>query len=279
MVLPRLALKSKIMSDIGFSRYVAIGDSQTEGLWDGDDTTGVVGFADRLAALLDARYPGLMYANLAIRGKRVIDVLNDQLPQALAMDPDLVTVCIGMNDVTRPGRTFTKAMADLNEVYRQLADSGATVVTTLFPDVAKMLPVGRLIGTRIQQVNAIIRAAAERHGFGLVDLYNVESMHEPSIWSHDRMHASTRGHILFAEAAAEALKLPGSNNDWALPSGEEAQDSFWERMCAQAQWTRGLLIPWLWRHARGRSSGDGRDPKYGELQVVSEHVRAAHQTA
>ncbi|MCX2929146.1 SGNH/GDSL hydrolase family protein [Mycobacterium sp. CVI_P3] len=267
------------MSDIGFSRYVAIGDSQTEGLWDGDDTVGVIGFADRLAVLLDARYPGLRYANLAIRGKRVIDVLNDQLPQALAMDPDLVTVCIGMNDVTRPGRTFTSAMADLGDVYQQLADSGATVVTTLFPDVAKLLPVGRLIGSRIQQVNAVIRGAAERHGFGLVDLYSAASMSESSVWSHDRMHASTRGHILFAEAAAEALRLHGSNHDWAKPSGEVVQDSFWERLYAQAQWTRGLLIPWLWRHARGRSSGDGRDPKYSELQPVSERVRAAHQPA
>ncbi|BBX10754.1 SGNH/GDSL hydrolase family protein [Mycolicibacterium aichiense] len=267
------------MSDIGFSRYVAIGDSQTEGLWDGDDTQGLIGFADRLAATLDHRHPGLLYANLAIRGKRVIDVLQDQLPRALSMDPDLVTVCIGMNDVTRPGRTFAKAMADLDDVYRQLAESGATVVTTTFPDVAKMLPVGRLIGARIRQVNAVIRQAADRHGFGLVDLYNAESMNETSNWSHDRMHASTRGHILFAEAAAEALKLPGSNHDWAQPSGEEIQDSFWQRMYAQGQWTRGLLIPWLWRHARGRSSGDGRDPKYGVLQPVSQLVLEANQTA
>lgn len=279
MLLTYLALQFKIMSDIGFSRYVAIGDSQTEGLWDGDDTVGVIGFADRLAVLLDARYPGLRYANLAIRGKRVIDVLENQLPRALAMDPDLVTVCVGMNDVTRPGRTFTKAMADLDKVYRQLADSGATVVTTTFPDVAKMLPVGRLIGSRIQQVNDVIQSAATRHGFALVDLYNADAMREPSIWSHDRMHASTRGHILFAEAAAEALKLPGSNHDWAQSSGEQLHDSFAGRISAQFQWTRSLLIPWIWRHARGRSSGDGREPKIGELQPVSERLRAAQQSA
>ena len=76
------------------SRYVAIGDSQTEGLWDGDDDTGLTGFADRLAVTLDSHYPGLLYANLAVRGRQVIDVLNDQLPAALAMRPDLVTVCI-----------------------------------------------------------------------------------------------------------------------------------------------------------------------------------------
>ncbi|AQT78053.1 lysophospholipase [Mycolicibacterium litorale] len=266
------------MSDIGYSRFVAIGDSQTEGLWDGDDTTGVIGFADRLAAMLDSRYPGLLYANLAVRGKRVADVLNNQLPQALAMDPDLVTVCVGMNDVTRPGGAFTAALADLDEVYRRLAESQATVVTTLFPDIAKMLPVGRLIGDRIEQVNGVIKAAADRHGFGLVDLYHAPSMSEALTWSHDRMHASTRGHILFAEAAAEALKLPGSNHDWAQATGGYTEANSFERLYALAQWTRGLLIPWVWRHARGRSSGDGRDPKYSQLQPVSERVRQASHT-
>ena len=87
----------------GYSRYVAIGDSQTEGLWDGDDTVGLRGFGDRLAQIVDTQYPGLTYANLAVRGRRIRDLLDDQLPQALAMDPDLVSVCIGMNDVTRPG--------------------------------------------------------------------------------------------------------------------------------------------------------------------------------
>src|ERR1700727_2699979 len=57
----------------GYSRFVAIGDSQTEGLWDGDETTGLLGFADRLAVMLDSLHPGLQYANLAIRGKRLGD--------------------------------------------------------------------------------------------------------------------------------------------------------------------------------------------------------------
>lgn len=267
------------MSDIGFARYVAIGDSQTEGLWDGDDTTGLIGFADRLAALVDAQWPGLLYANLAVRGRRIGDVLHDQLPRALAMEPDLITVCIGMNDVTRPGKAFTAALADLDEVYSRLAASHATVVTTTFPEVARMLPVGRLIDARVRQINDVIVAASRHHGFGLVDLYSAPSMAETRIWSHDRMHASALGHRLFAEAAAEALNLPGSNGDWAQPSADVERTGFWMRMYAQAQWTRGLLIPWVWRHARGRSSGDGREPKYPALQPVSERARQTVQTA
>ena len=78
-------------TDGAYTRYVAIGDSQTEGLWDGDDSVGILGFADRLAAMLDALHPGLQYANLAVRGRRIRDVLDEQLPVALAMQPDLIT--------------------------------------------------------------------------------------------------------------------------------------------------------------------------------------------
>ena len=149
----------------GYSRYVAIGDSQTEGLWDGDETIGLLGFADRLAAMIDSIYPGLQYANLAIRGKLVADVLREQVPPALAMQPDLVTVCIGMNDVIQPGRSFGRALADLENVYAALAESGATVVTTTFPNVAQFLPLGRLVSGRLARINEAIRAAADRYEF------------------------------------------------------------------------------------------------------------------
>lgn len=252
----------------GFSRYVALGDSQTEGLWDGDDTVGVVGFADRLAAMLAVHSPHLQYANLAIRSKRVRDVLDDQLPAAIAMRPDLITVCIGMNDAIRPGRAFRQALRDLDLLYDLLADTGATVVTTTFPDIRQILPVGRLVAGRIVALNEVIRGAAERNAIGLVDLYGAPSMHQPHTWSHDRMHASSTGHILFAEAAAEALKLPGSNHDWADATEADSYPTFWQRQGAQARWMQNLMVPYLWRHMRGRSGGTGRGPKLPTLQPV-----------
>lgn len=251
-----------------YSRYVAIGDSQTEGLWDGDDSTGLVGFADRLAAIIDAHHPGLSYANLAVRGRRILDLLVGQLPQAQAMQPDLITVCIGMNDVTRPGPFFDRALADLDTLHTRLADSGATVVTTTFPDLAQILPIGRVIASRVERINDEIRTAAQRHGFRLVDLYAAPSMLDPEIWSPDRVHGSTKGHILFAAAAAEALDLPGSNHDWAQSEGR-LRPSVRSRAHSQVLWTQNMLVPWLWRHVRGKSEGDGRSPKRPRLQTVA----------
>ncbi|MDT5327576.1 MAG: hypothetical protein QOF25_4728 [Mycobacterium sp.] len=245
----------------GYSRYVALGDSQTEGLWDGDDNTGVYGFADRLAVMLDTLHPGIAYANLAVRSRRIRDVLDDQLPAALDMEPDLITSCIGMNDVTRPGRTFERALADLDYLHDRLAESGATVVTTTFPDLARILPVGRLIAGRVVEINDVIRSAAVRHAFRLVDLYGVPSMTDPDTWSTDRVHGSPRGHALFAAAAAEALGLPGSNHDWAHARPDVVQPGFRSRLYSQGLWAQNLLMPWLWRHFRGLSGGTGRGPK------------------
>lgn len=249
----------------GYSRYVAIGDSQTEGLWDGDGEGLLMGFADRLAASIDSHYPGLTYANLGVRGKRIRDVLDDQLPEALAMRPDLITVCVGMNDVTR-GQYFDRALADLDDLHTHLAGSGATIVTTTFPDLAQILPIGRLLAARVVRINEAIVSAADRHGFRLVDLYNAASMTDPDTWSDDRVHGSTKGHILFAAAAAEAIGLPGSNHDWAQASGEAPQPSFRSRAYSQMLWTQNMLMPWIWRHIRSQSSGHGRAPRRPQLE-------------
>jgi lysophospholipase L1-like esterase len=253
----------------GYSRYVAIGDSQTEGLWDGDDSVGLRGFGDRLAEIVDTHYPGLAYANLAVRGRRICDLRDDQLPQALAMDPDLVTVCIGMNDVTRPGLYFDHALAELDDLHAQLAGTGATVVTTTFPDLAQILPIGRILGARLLRINDAIRAAADRHDFRLVDLYDAPSITHPDTWSADRVHGSPKGHALFAAAAAEALGLPGSNHDWAEVGGGPVRQSLWSMAYSQALWTQNMLMPWLWRHVRGRSAGDDRSRRRPRLESVA----------
>lgn len=246
-----------------------MGDSQTEGLWDVDDSGALIGFADRLARMIDSHSPGLRYANLAIRGKRVRDVLEVQLPQAVSMNPDLITVCVGMNDVTRPGRKFRRALADLDELHRQLAETGATVVTTTFPDITRILPAGRLLVSRVLEINDVIRTAAADHGFRLVDLFHAESMTNPDIWSADRVHGSRTGHMLFAAAAAEALGLPGSNHDWAHANASAEHQSVRARIYSQVLWTQNMFMPWIWRHLRGRSAFHGREPRYPELTPIA----------
>ncbi|MFC7641632.1 SGNH/GDSL hydrolase family protein [Streptosporangium lutulentum] len=94
-----------------FTRYVALGDSQTEGLGDGDDIRGYRGWADRLAEHLAEADPDLLYANLAVRGRLAAQVHAEQLGPALRLRPDLVTVMAGMNDLVRPGFDATEIAA------------------------------------------------------------------------------------------------------------------------------------------------------------------------
>ena len=243
-----------------YQRYVALGDSQTEGLWDGDDATGVrdspTGWPNG-----STNCARVLYANLAVRGRRIRHVLDDQLPAAIAMRAGPITSCIGMNDVTRPGAHVRRGARRHRPAARSAGRDRATIVTTTFPDLAEILPVGRFLAGRVHQMNAVIRAAADRHGFRLVDLYGAASLSDPAIWSPDRVHGSPAGHAVFADAAADALGLPGSSHDWAIAKGDVQAQGVRSRMYSQALWMQNLLMPWVWRHLRGLSSGNGRDPK------------------
>lgn len=89
--------------------YVALGDSQTEGVGDGDDVTGLRGWADRLAEHMARHNPGLVYANLAVRGRLAGQAHAEQLAPALALRPDVATVVAGVNDLLRPASTPTRS--------------------------------------------------------------------------------------------------------------------------------------------------------------------------
>ena len=110
------------------------------------------------------------------------------------------------------------------------------------------------------EINHVIRTAAARHGFRLVDLYGAPSMTDPDTWSYDRVHGSPRGHALFAAAAAEALGLPGSNHDWAKARPDATRPGLRSRMYSQGMWAQNLLMPWLWRHFRGLSAATAVAP-------------------
>ena len=93
-------------------------------------------------------------------------------------------------------------------------------------------------------------------------------MTQPDTWSDDRVHGSTKGHILFAAAAAEALNLPSSNHDWAQAGPGAVAPTLRSRAYSQLQWTKNMLTPWLWHHMRRISSGDGRMPKRPQLDSL-----------
>src|SRR5262249_24799452 len=87
----------------GEASFVAIGDSFTQGLNDAAPGGGFRGWADGLAGLAAAEYPGLRYANLSVLGKLLRQIVAEQVPAAAGMAPSLVSIAGGGNDILRPG--------------------------------------------------------------------------------------------------------------------------------------------------------------------------------
>ncbi|WP_033347419.1 SGNH/GDSL hydrolase family protein [Kitasatospora aureofaciens] len=259
----------------GYRRYVAVGDSQTEGLGDGDGTTGWRGWADRLAETISEREPGLLYANLAVRGRLAGEVRAEQLTPALALRPDLVTVVAGMNDVMRPGFDAGAVVAELDAMFAAFTATGARVLTFTFPDIGRIAPLARGLRPRVLDLNARIRAAADDRGVVVVDFFPHRVTTDPRMWSADRLHASPLGHAGIAAAAAHALALPGSDDGWAEPLPPLPVAGIRQRAAEEAAWIGTFLGPWLLRRLRGRSSGDGRVAKRPELRPV-EASRQVH---
>ncbi|MFE0643725.1 SGNH/GDSL hydrolase family protein [Streptomyces sp. NPDC058877] len=257
------------MTDGTFLRYVALGDSQTEGLGDGDDITGLRGWADRLAELLAREHPDVLYANLAVRGRLAGQVRAEQLAPALALRPDLATVVAGVNDLLRPRFDPDATAGHLETMFAALTGVGARVATLTFPDVGRITPLARPLGPRVEGLNERIRAASRRHGVTVVETSHHPVVTDPRLWSPDRLHAGPLGHARIAAAVAQALALPGSDDSWTRPLPPGNLPKGFGAVTVELRWIGSFLGPWLGRRLRGRSSGDDRRPKRPELLPVA----------
>jgi lysophospholipase L1-like esterase len=255
------------MSAPAFRRYLALGDSTTEGLEDPHPGGGYRGFADRLAEQIDALSPGLLYANLAIRGRKVARIHAEQLEPALAMAPDLASVVGGINDILRPSVALADVAGHMEAMVSALRGAGATVLMLTYPDPAGLMPIARRASPRVLAYNEALRAIAARHGARMMDLGR-DGVVDPRLWHPDRLHANSEGHRRIALAAAEALGLPDADGAWREALPVAARVPLPGRWAAEARWATRHLAPWIGRRLTGRSSGDGVAPKRPALAPV-----------
>ena len=257
-----------------FLRFVALGDSSTEGLGDDPHSDGTPrGWADRFAERLAAISPGLRYANLGVRGKRIVDVRSEQLGPACALNPDLASVIVGINDVIRPRFDLGRALENLNGIYARLCDCGAAVLTATFPDPSRIYPIQRPFRSRILGLNAGIREIAERRGAILADAADSPLANDPRVWCEDRLHLTPLGHervagAIYAAVVGAAIPLTDAAG---VVHPADAERS----LAAELRWARRYLLPWIGRRLRGRSSGDGRSSLMALPHVSSARSGAA----
>ncbi|MFF5563503.1 SGNH/GDSL hydrolase family protein [Streptomyces sp. NPDC012623] len=248
-----------------FGSYAAIGDSFTEGVGDPGPDGLFVGWADRLAVLLadqlplsgttaDTAHGDFRYANLAVRGRLLDQVVEEQIPRARELAPDLVTFIAGGNDIIRPGtdpddvaERFERAVADLTEAV------GTVMLATGFD--TRGVPVLRHLRGKIATFNLHTRAIADRYGCPVLDLWSLKSVQDRRAWDGDRLHLSPDGHTRVALRAAQVL-------DVDVPADP---DQVWPPLPPRGtlevrrddiHWAREYLVPWIGRRLRGESSGD-----------------------
>ncbi|MFD7894770.1 SGNH/GDSL hydrolase family protein [Streptomyces sp. NPDC059743] len=273
-----------------FGSYTAIGDSFTEGVGDPGPDGRYVGWADRLAVLLadrladqltdlvtdgavpagpaDTVHGDFRYANLAVRGRLLDQIVTEQIPRAKELAPDLVTFCGGGNDIIRPGtdpddvaERFERAVADLAGAV------GTVMVTTGFD--TRGVPVLRHLRGKIATYTAHVRAIADRYDCPVLDLWSLKSVQDRRAWDGDRLHLSPEGHTRVALRAAQVLGLDvPADPDQAWPP-QPPRGTFEVRR-DDINWAREYLVPWIGRRLRGESSGDHVEAKRPDLLPLNQ---------
>ncbi|SMY05032.1 MULTISPECIES: SGNH/GDSL hydrolase family protein [Brevibacterium] len=249
-------------------RYVAIGDSLSEGVGDDPWPDGSPrGWTDRLAALLAGHYgqdQPIHYANLAVRGYKAAQIADTQHQSAIAMQPDFVTLTAGMNDILRPRVDFDALRAILVGLVEPFTSAGAQVVVVPIPNIAGVSPAGRLINNRRLRLNAIYQHLVDDYGVMPLTKTTNSVFEDPRAWDEDRLHLATLGHERLACAAAASLGLPIEVDFLGAPQGEAPLRT----VRTEATWCWRHVTPWIYRRLRGKSSGDGRVAKRPLLEPV-----------
>ncbi|QKJ24738.1 SGNH/GDSL hydrolase family protein [Aquiluna borgnonia] len=260
-----------------YRSYVAIGDSLSEGL--GDFTFQADryhnGWTDRLAGILareasDSNYE-FHYANLALRGSKLSKIMTEQLPAALNLQPDLVTVMAGSNDLMSKPQSLPKLRELLRDGIEQLLAAGCDVVVanTINP---LHLRVFKPLRHKAELFSTLIETVADEFDLPVLDVYGIRDFEQLVFWADDMVHFSGHGHIAIANQAAELLNL-----NYRFPQPDISQLAPVSRgLIETVRWVGRDVIPFFDRRLKGKTSGDGMLPKH--LQLTPYAPKDQHPT-
>ncbi len=246
-----------------WTRYVALGDSFTEGIGDPEAASpgGFRGWADRVAEVLSDGADDFAYANLAIRGRLLQQILDEQVEPTLELKPNLISISAGGNDIIRPGTDPDEIAAKLESGIERLSATGATIVMFNGPDIGATPVLGRVRG-KVAIYNENVRAIALRHDAVIADMWALRELKDPRMWAQDRLHFSPIGHHTIARMVLQALNV---DNDLEPYSPEPLPKVSWRRARVEdIGWAREHFVPWVVRRIRHQSSGDNVTAKRPE---------------
>ncbi len=245
-------------------RYVAIGDSFTEGVGDEQPDGSVRGWADLVAqGIADATGEPVQYANLAIRGRLLARIISEQLQPALDLGPTVVTFNGGGNDMLRPRTDIAWIAAETALSLQRIREAGAEPILLSGANPTAGLPSGGRVAAKGDALVETAGAIAERLGIRFADNWSDPELAGRQYWSPDRLHLSAVGHH---RVATNVLRTLGHAHpeDWIINAAPLPRPTRREQLA----YTREHVLPWVKRRLTGRSSGDGRTAKFAEFTWV-----------
>ena len=237
----------------------------TEGMSDEIIDGNYRGWADRVADVLATEEPNFSYANLAIRGKLLHQVVEEQVPNAIKFiegKQTLVSFHAGANDVLRPNYKPELSFAQYEVGIKKLTEAGATVM--IFTVVDKVDGKGKtadLWHQRFSAFNENVRMVAKKYLVVLFEAKDAEFLNDRRFLAFDRLHMNAEGHRRLAQAVLAGLEKSHDPN-WQVPLGPAKKRNKIISTANTFAWMITFVLPWIWRRVRGKSSGDGRSGKY-----------------
>ncbi|MEV4345769.1 SGNH/GDSL hydrolase family protein [Actinoplanes sp. NPDC049596] len=241
------------------TRYVAIGDSFTEGLGDTLPDGSERGWADLVAAgLAAAEGKPVQYANLAIRGRLLEPIVTEQLDAALSLSPPptLLSLNGGGNDMMRPGGDMIRLAGMTERAIQRCLEAGVRVLLLSGADPSERLPFGSTMRRRGELLTNAVAKFIDRYDITFVDVFHDQEIRRAGYWSADRLHLNDNGHRRVASLVLAALGHPAEAHV-IDPGPAEGR-----RVLTEARYYREHVLPWINRRLRGQSSGDNRAGKY-----------------
>lgn len=237
-----------------WSRYVALGDSFTAGIGDPEPRSpgGIRGWADRIAEELSQGRPDFAYANLAVSGRVMRQIVDQQLGPAIELKPDLVTLSAGGNDLVFHRSDPDRLAVTLDAAVAMLSATGATVVLFTGPDWGATPVFGHIRG-KVAVFNENIRTIAARHDGVIADLWALRQLTDPQMWAPDRLHFSPLGHHTIAAMVLDSLDVDHTLRPLEpkpMPAG-----SWRASKAGDLEWFTNYLLPWLVSRVRPRDDG------------------------
>ncbi|WP_330181499.1 SGNH/GDSL hydrolase family protein [Nocardia sp. NBC_01503] len=193
-----------LLFDAPWQRFASIGDSLSLGV--GDATPGYLnlGWPERLRRILRAVHPDLAYRNTGRIGATTRQALEEQAPEILAFQPDLLIVPSGANDIVRREPDWDEIERTLRRMWEFAASTGAQLAAFALGR-AYVVPVFPDFPDRVRKLNALTRELASEYGGVVADCEQHPFNDRSNLLSADGIHFSTAGQAVIASLLVRQL--------------------------------------------------------------------------